>query len=487
MSDVVGADGSTSVPSPAKRERDRVRVPRAHTEFLPAALEILDTPASPAGRAVAATISLFLLLALGWSIVGQVDIVATAPGTVIPAGKSKLVQPLEAGVVRAILVEDGDHVRAGQVLFELDVTIAAAERDRLAQEQRQAELDAAGLRVLQRDLATGEGLGSFAPPADAPSFEVDRTRAGIVARRAEQMAKLAGLEQQIAGKQAEQEENAATLDKLSASLPWLEQKAELRRQLLTIEFGNRLAYLDAQQALVEGRSALAVQQRRGPEIAAALGALVRQREQTAAGYAHDVLKDLAEAEAKAGSLHQQFVQAAHKAEQTVLTAPIGGTVQSLAVHTVGGVVTPAQALLTVVPDDAPVLVEATVENRDIGFVHAGQDVAVKVQTFEFTRYGLLHGHVVDVSRDRMAVQAPSGQRDSRDKASDQASDDTHPTGEGYVAHVALNSARMLVDGEEQAVTPGMAVTAEIKTGRRSVMSYLLSPLRRYAHEGVRER
>jgi len=151
------------------------------------------------------------------------------------------------------------------------------------------------------------------------------------------------------------------------------------------------------------------------------------------------------------------------------------------------VVTPAQALLTVVPDDAPVLVEATVENRDIGFVHAGQDVAVKVQTFEFTRYGLLHGHVVDVSRDRMAVQAPSGQRDSRDKASDQASDDTHPTGEGYVAHVALNSARMLVDGEEQAVTPGMAVTAEIKTGRRSVMSYLLSPLRRYAHEGVRER
>jgi hemolysin D len=141
----------------------------------------------------------------------------------------------------------------------------------------------------------------------------------------------------------------------------------------------------------------------------------------------------------------------------------------------------------VVPDDAPVLVEATVENRDIGFVHAGQDVAVKVQTFEFTRYGLLHGHVVDVSRDRVTEQGSSGQRDSKDKTSDQGTDDTRPSGPGYVAHVALDSARMLVDGGEQAIAPGMAVTAEIKTGRRSVISYLLSPLRRYAHEGIRER
>lgn len=314
------------------------RAPPLAREFLPAALEVLETPASPAGRAVAVTIATFLVLALGWSIIGQVDIVATAPGSVIPAGKSKVVQPLEAGVVHSILVADGDHVRAGQVLFELDVTIAAAERDRIARELRQAELDAAGLRALQRDLSTGEGLASFAAPEGVPGIEMERTRAAIAARRAEQMAKLAMLERQIAGKQAELGENDATVDKLTASLPWLEQKAELRRQLLSIEFGNRLAYLDAQQALVEGRAALVVQQHRGPEIQAALGALVRQREQAIAEYGHGVLKELAEAEQKVGTSSQQLLGAAHHAGEAVLTSPIDGTVQQLAVHTVGGVV-----------------------------------------------------------------------------------------------------------------------------------------------------
>jgi hemolysin D len=208
--------------------------------------------------------------------------------------------------------------------------------------------------------------------------------------------------------------------------------------------------------------------------------------QTRSGYAHDVLKDLAEAEQKDGGLAQQYAAAAHKAEQTVLTAPIGGTVQGLAVHTLGGVVQPAQALLTLVPDDGPVLVEATVDNADIGFVHAGQDVEVKVRTFEFTRYGLLHGHVVDVSRDRVSDAAPA--RPSTDaKGADAKTEDGKPNEPGYVAHVALDSARMVVDGREEALSPGMAVTAEIKTGRRSVISYLLSPLRRYAHEGIRER
>ena len=119
-------------------------------------------------------------------------------------------------------------------------------------------------------------------------------------------------------------------------------------------------------------------------------------------------------------------------------------------------------------------------------MRAGQDVAVKVQTFQFTRYGLLHGHVVDVSRDR--VEAPStGQKPAAEKASERDAYDANPDGPGYVAHVALDSTRMLIDGQEQAVAPGMAVTAEIKTGRRSVISYLLSPLQRYVHEGIRER
>ncbi len=487
-----GAQKVTSSPFPSSGEgwgegSPPRRPRRADLQFLPAALEVLDTPASPTGRAVAATIGLFLLGALTWSALGQVDIVATAEGTVIPLGKSKIVQPLEAGVVRAILVADGDHVHAGQTLFELDITVAAADRDRLARDLRQAQLDAAGLRALRQDLDTGAGLESFTPPANAPATEVAIARAAIEARRGENLEKRAGLQQQIAQKDAEAAENDATLAKLTASLPILQQKRDLYRALLNVAFTNKLAWLDAEQNYSDQVHQVAVQQSHAGTIVAARAALVRQLAETRAGYAHDVLKDLGEAEAKEGELVQQLAAAAHKAEQTVLTAPIDGTVQQLAVHTVGGVVTPAQALLTVAPDDGPVLIEATVDNKDIGFVHAGQDVAVKVQTFQFTRYGLLHGHVVDVSRDRVEVPQ-TAQKQPGEKASEQdADDDARPHGPGYVAHVALDSTRMMIDGQEQAIAPGMAVTAEIKTGRRSVISYLLSPLQRYAHEGIRER
>jgi len=460
--------------------------PRHERQLLPAALEILDTPASPAGRAVAATISAFLLLALAWSILSQVDIVATAQGTVIPVGKSKIVQPLEAGVVKSILAQDGDHVRAGQILFELDITVAAADRDRLARDLRQAQLDAAGLRALRADLDHGAGLDSFTPPSGAPAIEVAIARAAIEARRLEHQEKLAGLQQQIAQKDAEAAENDATLAKLTSSLPILQQKRDLYRALMNVAFTNKLAWLDAEQAYTDQVHQVAVQHSHAGTIVAARAALVRQVAETRAGYAHDVLKDLGEAEQKAGELVQQLAAAAHKAEQTVLTAPIDGVVQQLAVHTVGGVVTPAQALLTVAPDDGPVLIEASVDNKDIGFVHAGQDVAVKVQTFQFTRYGLLHGHVVDVSRDRVEAP-PGGQKPPGEKPSERDTDDAKPDGPEYVAHVALDSARIMIDGQEQAVAPGMAVTAEIKTGGRSVISYLLSPLTRYAHEGIRER
>jgi hemolysin D len=362
-------------------------VSAAHREFLPAALEILDTPANPAGRAVMATICVALVVAVVWSSLGQVDIVATAPGSVIPAGKSKVVQPLEAGVLRAIRVEDGDHVAAGQILFELDQTVAAADRDRIGRDWRQARLDAAGLGALSADLSGSSfDPGRFIVPDGIPAAEVAIARAAIEARAREQAQKCLSLEQQIAQKDAETTENEAIVSKLAATLPLLQQKRDLYRSLLAVAFTSKVAWLDSEQAYTDQLHQLAVQQSHGGQLVAAKAALVAQLSQTRAGYAHDVLKDLAEAEQKEGGLAQQYAAAAHKAAETVLTAPIGGTVQALAVHTLGGVVQPAQALLTVVPDDGPVLIEATVENGDIGFVHAGQDVEVKVRTFEFTRY-----------------------------------------------------------------------------------------------------
>ncbi len=480
--------------SEVARVRGRPILRRDELEFLPAALEILETPASPAGRAIGATICLFLVGALAWSVLGRVDIVATADGTVIPAGKSKVVQPLDADVVELILVRDGEHIAMGQVLVTLDATEALAERDRIARDLWQARLAVAGLETLREGLGVGGGPGSFIPPPGAPAEAVATERARIAARLAEQRGKLAELAQQMAAKRDEMAENQAMIGKLAASLPFLGQKRAMYRALLRERLTNRPDWLDSEQEYSDQAQQIVVQQQHAVTLASDLAALEGQEEAATASYAYGVLKDLAEAEQKAADLSREFAAAAHKAAQTVLRAPIGGSVQQLALHTVGGVVTPAEKLMTIVPDGAPVLVEAMVDNRDIGFVHPGQAVAVKVEAFNFTRYGLLHGHVVDVSRDSIADDAVPPQPQPRFAAGAGAGDAEAGQGSSqgteasvYLVHIALDRTTMMVDGREAAVTPGMAVTAEIRTGRRRVISYLLSPLQRYMHDGLQER
>jgi hemolysin D len=459
-------------------------------EFLPAALEIMDTPASPAARYTATALAAFFSIALGWSIIGRVDIIATAPGTVIPVGKSKIVQSLEAGIVSAILVEDGAHVKAGQPVVVLDSTETATGCERLARDLRQARLDVAGLTTLKRDIATGSGLASFVAPPDTPAREADLQLLAISARRQEQAGKLADLMQQIAAKVGENTENAAAMTRLRASLPYVVQKRDMYRALRRDQLAPVPAWADAEQASAEQQQQIGVFGQHTATIDAQRASLVQQLAEARATYAHDVLKDLSDAEQKDGELTQEYIAAVRKAQETVLRAPIAGTVQELAVHTVGGVVTAAQALLKVVPDQGAVLIEATVENKDVGFVHAGQDVEVKVDTFTFTRYGLLHGRVLDVSRDAATTPSPHPPAPSDgDNTADDSAGDTkrYANASGYVAHVALDRSSLDVDGEARTLEPGMSVTAEIKTGRRTVMSYLLSPLARYRAETGGER
>ena len=157
-------------------------------------------------------------------------------------------------------------------------------------------------------------------------------------------------------------------------------------------------------------------------------------------------------------------------------------------HTVGGVVTPAQQLAVVVPADAALEVEAMISNRDIGFVHPGQEAQIKVDTFNFTRYGLLHGRVMSVSRDSIVRDsAAAKRRTTRPKA--RIPKAASPAGQQYVysARISLERTRMQVDDEIANLGAGMAVTVEIRTGSRAVISYLLSPLLRYKHDSMRER
>ena len=466
----------------------RLARPGLELEFLPAALEVMDTPASPAARYTALTIAALFTVAVAWSIVGKVDMIASAPGSVIPVGKSKVIQPLEAGIVTEILVKDGDHVAAGQRLIELDAVQTGAERDRLARDLRQARLDAAGLAALRRDIATGAGLGSFTAPPGTPAAEVETERLTIAARQQQGAQKSASLIQQIAAKQAEAAENRAGIDRLRASLPYLQKKRDMYRSLLRSGLTQLPAWADAEQAASDQQQQMLVMGEHAADIAASRASLIRDLAQARAEYAHDVMKDASDADQKIGELTAQMAAASRRTEEATLTAPIAGTVQDLAIHTIGGVVTPAQALLTIVPDEGPVMIEATVDNRDVGFVHPGQAAEVKVETFTFTRYGLMHGRVVDISRDAAAGMQARALGTKRDDTDDPSSGNTVANkAAGYVAHVILDRDTLVVDGQEQRLAPGMSVTAEIKTGRRSVMDYLLSPLNRYAHDGLNER
>ena len=241
------------------------------------------------------------------------------------------------------------------------------------------------------------------------------------------------------------------------------------------------------QLLTENQKDTAIQQSRLDEANAALAAVIETRAQAVAEFHRTLFGDLAEAERKAAGLAGDLVRAEQRTKLQILTAPVDGVVQQLSVHTVGGVVTPAQQLAVVVPSDATLEVEAMISNRDIGFIHAGQDAQIKVDTFNFTRYGLLHGRVLNVSQDAIVRDAPSDK--TKDHATDAGSTSSEPKDQqlSYAARVSLDHTKIPVEDTLANLTPGMAVTVEVKTGSRRIISYLLSPLLKYQQEAFRER
>ena len=313
---------------------------------------------------------------------------ASAPGKIVPSGRTKVIQPFETGVVRAIHVHDGQAVKAGDVLIELDPTMNAAERDHLRSDLLAEQLNVARLHAA---LAGGDDpLADFQPPADADPTLIAAQRALLLNQVAEHQAKLAALARQQAQKEAEQATTAATIDKLEALIPVIQPRVDIRKTLMDKELGSKLTYLETLQ--IAGRAAEGAH---GPEEPSAAKRkrpwrrfarhAARRRPNTGA---RSPTSSPRPSRRRAGS-PRNCIKAEQKTRLQQLTAPVDGMVQQLAVHTVGGVVTPAQALLVVVPSDSRLEIEAMVSNRDIGFVHPGQEAEIKVDTFNFTRYGLL--------------------------------------------------------------------------------------------------
>jgi hemolysin D len=451
----------------------------AEPEFLPAALEIIETPPSPIGRLGAYCLVAVFAFAIVWAWFGHVDIVAVAKGKIIPTGHTKIVQPFEIGVVRAILVHDGQKVGVGDVLIELDPTMNQADLGHQQSDLMAAKIDIARLTAALESESDPDAR--FVPPAGASPEQArmgERFLIGQVSQYRSKLAALAGEEKQ---RQAELESQKLSISKIQSLLPLMEERTQMRKTLFDHQTGSKIAYLENQQELLSNQKDLEMQTSRLKEAEAALVASKAKLEEARAEFHRGFLNDLAEAVRKANGLAQDVAKSEQRTKYQALTAPIDGTVQQLAIHSVGGVVTPAQTLLTIVPADSTIEIEAMVDNQDIGFVHPGQGAEIKVDTFNFTRYGLLHGNVVSLSQD--AIPRDAGKSDpSKQSAMDGAAAEP-----AYAARVSLDQTQMQVDDKLLNLSPGMAVTVEIKTGTRRIIDYLLSPLLRHHQESLRER
>lgn len=453
--------------------------------FLPAALEIVETPASPAGRAIAAMIIVAFCFFVAWASFGQIDIVASASGKIVPSGGVKIIQPLEAGIVRAIYVSDGQRVSTGDLLVELDPAINESDRDHQQSDLIATQLEIARLKAGLAD--TEDPLVAFQPPANATPAQVDMQRDYLIKQTIEFRAKIQGLERQLDQKKAERDTIRATVGKLTTIIPLVEQRANIRKSSSEQEFTSKFQYLETQQQLVEQQQDLIVQRSRLSETVASIGALFQSKTQAIAEFHRTLYGQLVEAERKADGLSFDIAKSQQKINAQYLKAPIDGTIQQLAIHTVGGVVTPAQILLAIVPLESRLEIEAMIQNRDVGFVRQKQQAEIKVDTFNFTKYGLLHGEVLSVSQDAIVRDKPIDKASEKTPGADSTS--SEPTGKdlSFAARVSLDRSQMQIDDKLIKLTPGMAVTVEIKTGSRSVMGYLLSPLMKYGHDSLRER
>ena len=462
--------------------------------FLPAALSLQQSPVHPAPRRFAYVLMALFVVIVLWACFGKVDIVAVAAGRIIVSERTKLIQPLERSVVKRVLVKDGDHVAAGQALVELDPTTASADKASVQEQLKAAQSEALRTGTLLARLgqpntllnkeqtieqvrrldpslnANNTHTTNAAYPPDWTPTDIRAADNQLNAEWADISAQLAKLGAEAARRRTEISTVQAVMAKLETTVPLSRQREKDFQDLSSQGFMSSHAGQDRTRERIELERDLSTQQARLAEARATL----QESEQSKAAYLAETKRSLfdrqAQAKLKLGQATQDHAKASQRERLTTLTAPVAGTVQQLAAHTIGGVVTEAQSLMVIVPDDAkgaPVVAEVALENKDIGFVAPGQDAEVKLETFMFTRYGTVAAKVQLVTADAVT-------------------DDKRGTSV-FPARLLLQANHINVDGKNIKLTPGMNLTAEIKTGQRRVIEYLLSPIQRAGHESLRER
>ena len=445
--------------------------------FLPAALEIQETPPNPLARWLAWSLLALVLIAILWACFGQVNIVASAEGKIIPSSRVKKIQPLEKGVVKAILVNEGDYVTQGQALIELDTTLTTADKNRLQSELHTTMLNLAVNQTLLSQIENAANKN-----AEIQAFRRDQLTLNLPASASPQEAQLyrhllwqqwqqywsqyQALQSGLHKTQAEQAASKAMIRKLDQTLPIVTKRAGTLEKLHEKNFASENEYLQAEQERIQIKQDLAAEKQRYKQIKATEFEVREQINVHIAQSSGALLTQITDQQRQIAALSEELIKATELNDKQILYAPVAGRVQELTINTVGGVVTEAQQLMLVIPDEEQLEVEVFLENKDIGFVHESMPAEIKIHTFPFTKYGVIDAEIANVSNDAIVDE----QR-----------------GLIYSMHLQMAKNTLAVNGKDIKLMPGMAVTAEVKTGTRRIIEFFLAPLLRYRKEGLRER
>lgn len=464
------------LPSLLKSNR-RINKRESLLEFVPAALEIEQSPPNPLGLWLIKTICLFFAIAILWAIFGKIDIVAVAEGTVVPGGKVKTVQANELSVVREIHVTEGSRVVEGDPLITLDATNAAADLERITGELEASRARLARERVFVAYLPHLREGETIAVQQAGIELEQKLTAVGVLEQLSFQQNLLRGyftdylaesdlLRQQVDSKQQELAMSRALVRKAEKTLSILTERTDSLKNLLSRNLVARDKYLELEQQRIDAEEELALERARIEQLQSQLRELGLQQSALLSKSLFNSLSQQEELGRNIAALEKEYKKAQLRSRQQVIHAPIAGTVQELAIHTRGAVLEPAQALMQIVPADSALEVQAWVLNKDIGFVEEGQPVTVKISTFNFTKYGTVSGTVTNLSEDAV-MDEDKGYR--------------------YLSSVRLNAQSLELPDRKLPLRAGMHVIAEVKTGKRNIYEYFIKPIRKSLGSSFGER
>lgn len=442
-------------PGPARQQE-------THYGFLPAHLALAETPPSPFARITALTLSAGVLLTLLWACWGQLDIQATASGRLLVFGRSQIIQSYEQARVLTIHVEDGQAVAANAPLLTLNTLGVSQDLSRLREQQAfqyQTLIRYQALygtqAVTQHPDYTKLTLAQQQALAENHQSELHEYRSTLNNLRAE-----------LGVNQANQAARRGDMASLTTLLANIRPRLQARRTLSQSQAISRVEYLEQEKELLETQRQLAQQQAELEVLQSQQQSLQERLAGFKAQKQREWIEKRQQAQLQLTAIEQELAKLSEREHLEVIRAPLAGTVQQLAIHTQGAVVQPAQQLLVIVPNEGVQYAEVKILNKDIGFVHQGQTVSIKVDAFPYTRYGTIDGELVSVSRDATTDEQ---------------------LGLVFPARVKLSRGEMQIDNQPVRLTPGMSVVAEVKTDRRRVIDYLLSPVREYQAEALRER